>query len=137
MPAALNASVKVMPERLPLSGRKILVVEDKYLVADYLQRLLTQAGATVVGPVPTCSRAPSLGSEDVHLDAAVLDAHLGDHTSADLARKLRERHVPFVVVSGYDPDVLPPEMKGAPFLAKPIVGSDLIKAITRLLVQAA
>jgi hypothetical protein len=34
--------------------------------------------------------------------------------------------VPFVVMSGYSRDTLPPELKKAPFVAKPMSESELI-----------
>lgn len=33
-----------------LAGRKVLVVEDEYLIADDLAEMLKEAGANVVGP---------------------------------------------------------------------------------------
>ena len=41
-----------MPHKLhEFDGKRILVVEDEYLIADDLRRELTEHGATVVGPV--------------------------------------------------------------------------------------
>ena len=39
-----------------LQGAKVLIVEDEYLIADDLARMLSQAGAILVGPVGTVSR---------------------------------------------------------------------------------
>ncbi len=125
------------PERLPLWGRKILVVEDNYLVADYVRRLLVDAGATVIGPVPTESRSLAMTADGVDLDAGILDVRLGEQTSVNVARRLSERGVPFVVVSGYGSEALPPELKNAPYLAKPIKSADLVPMIVRLFRSAA
>ena len=35
-----------------LTGRRILVVEDEYFIADDIARALTSLGAEVVGPAP-------------------------------------------------------------------------------------
>ena len=36
-----------------LTGRRVLVVEDEYFLADDLSRALAQLGADVLGPVAT------------------------------------------------------------------------------------
>ena len=42
---------------MPLNGRKIMVVEDEYLVADDLAALLREAHAEVIGPVASLAAA--------------------------------------------------------------------------------
>ncbi|MBV9461770.1 MAG: response regulator, partial [Bradyrhizobium sp.] len=34
----------------PLSGRRVLVIEDEYFLADDIMRALTALGARVIGP---------------------------------------------------------------------------------------
>ncbi|WP_345822590.1 hypothetical protein ABC766_15095 [Methylobacterium fujisawaense] len=65
----------------PLSHRRILVVEDEYLIAMDVKRWLMAAGATVVGPVPSVERALGL-IEEGYIDAAVLDINLGERFQA-------------------------------------------------------
>ena len=60
-----------------LQGRRILVVEDDYLVAQSLCALLEEAGATIVGPFGWADEA--LKFVEAHRDAfdsAVLDVDL-------------------------------------------------------------
>ncbi|WP_170267928.1 hypothetical protein [Methylobacterium oxalidis] len=40
-----------------LAGRRVLVVEDQYLLACDMAQALGAEGAEVIGPVPTCSAA--------------------------------------------------------------------------------
>ena len=40
-----------------LSGRRVLFVEDEYFLADALDAALREAGATVLGPVPSVEAA--------------------------------------------------------------------------------
>ncbi len=123
--------------RLPLAGRRVLVVEDQFLVADYVQQLLEEAGAIVVGPVASEERAlPLIGHGDP-LDAAILDVRLGSGTSAKVANALARPLVPFIVVTGYGRDGLPPELRNAPYLTKPIHSSDLVLVATGLFDRAA
>jgi CheY-like chemotaxis protein len=43
----------------PLNGRRILLVEDEYMIAEIMEEWLHQAGGEVVGPV--AQRGASLG----------------------------------------------------------------------------
>jgi hypothetical protein len=57
------------PSVMPDPHRRILVVEDEYILADDLQHELEKLGVLVIGPVPTVTMALRL------LDAtSVLDA---------------------------------------------------------------
>ena len=59
-----------------LTGRKILVVEDDYFLANDTAAALRGAGAVVLGPCPTEERAHDL-LEDEMPTHAVLDLNLG------------------------------------------------------------
>jgi hypothetical protein len=45
----LNVSI-VLHEHAPLMGRRILVVEDEYFLADDIRRALQSLGAEIAGP---------------------------------------------------------------------------------------
>lgn len=93
-------------EATTLSGRRVLVVEDEYYLADDLARALRARGADVVGPVPSLERALAAASSE-SIDFAVLDLNLkGDH-GFPVADALAERNVPFVFATGYDDTVIP------------------------------
>lgn len=83
-----------------MSGLRILVVEDEFLVADHLSMTLEDLGYEVVGPVPTVAEALA-AIENEALDGALLDANLDGEGSTPVAEKLRAQAVPFVVCTGY------------------------------------
>lgn len=100
-----------------LSGRRILVVEDEALLALYLEDMLADLGADVVGP--SCTLAAGLAlAEAEALDAAVLDVNLGGARSFPVADRLRARGVPYVFATGYAREVTGDD-HGAPVVAKP------------------
>ncbi|HYD07971.1 MAG TPA: hypothetical protein VEC60_19710, partial [Reyranella sp.] len=66
------------------------------------------------------------------VDAVILDGKLVDGSGAELVGYLKQRRIPYVVVSGYDKESLPRGLKGAPFIAKPISVPLLMEAIERL-----
>src|SRR5262245_56255086 len=89
---------------LPLAGKRVLVVEDEPLIAmDYASHL-TEAGAQVIGTFASVRDAmrflKSPASASI-LDAAVVDFVLAYRNSEPLQVALKQRHIPFVVVSAY------------------------------------
>ena len=59
-----------------LAGKRVLVVEDEYYIADDMRRMLSAAGATVVGPCASLSKAEAAVDEG-DFDCAVIDLNLG------------------------------------------------------------
>ena len=103
-----------------LKDRRVLVVEDEYMMADDLRRDLEKFGAHVVGPVARVSDALSLlGSEDT-LDGVILDVNLGGEKVFPVADALRARGIRFVFSTGYDEWALPDAYKDVPRCEKPI-----------------
>jgi CheY-like chemotaxis protein len=90
----------------PLRDRRILVVEDEYLIAMSLQDALENAGSVVVGPVPSVNKAIKTIELDPHIDAAVVDVNLGGVLAYPVADMLIARKIPFVFTSGYEDNVL-------------------------------
>lgn len=111
--------------RLPLGGKTILVVEDDVLVGHDLRAFLEGAGAAVVGPVGSVGEACSIAREQ-GLQGAVLDVRMFNETASPVAVELTKRSIPFIVVSGYAPDEIPPAMRDAAYLAKPVPRLELI-----------
>jgi PAS domain S-box-containing protein len=98
---------------------RVLLVEDEALVAMMIQETLAEFGYQVIGPLTTASEALAAARES-HFDAAVLDINLGDGLVYTVAEILGVRGVPFVFVTGYDPDSVDPRFSEVPILQKPI-----------------
>lgn len=125
-------AMKSMSER-PLSGRRILAVEDEYFLADELDRELKAAGAVVLGPVPSVAAALEALASDRTPDAAVLDVNLGGQMAHPVADALLARNVPFVFMTGYDLATLPERFAGVPRLEKPIDTRVILSELGRLI----
>jgi CheY-like chemotaxis protein len=89
-----------------LRDRRILVVEDEYLIAMSLQDALESAGSVVVGPVPSVDKAIRTIELAPQIDAAVVDVNLGGVLAYPVADMLIARNIPFVFTSGYEDNVL-------------------------------
>jgi two-component SAPR family response regulator len=113
-----------MAEKRILTGAKILLVEDEYLVAVELKTILSDIGAEIVGPVSRLQPARELARSQA-LDGAVLDVKLDGDTSFPLAEDLLARGVPILFTTGFDKSAIPERFRAAPCLAKPVNGAAL------------
>ena len=91
-----------------LDGRKILVVEDDYLVAIALAEMLKAAGANVIGPLSEMQEALSFVEKGNDVDAAILDVDLHGQKSYPVAQALAARRIRFVFATGYGDEALDP-----------------------------
>jgi CheY-like chemotaxis protein len=89
-----------------LRDRRILVVEDEYLMAVTLSGHLESVGSIVLGPVPSVEKAIKTIASHPHIDAAIVDINLGGVMAYPVADALLARNVPLVFTSGYEDDVL-------------------------------
>ncbi|MGN6551518.1 MAG: PAS domain S-box protein [Pararhizobium sp.] len=115
-----------------LTGRTVLVVEDDYYMAADTVAALRGAGAEVLGPCPGEEATRDL-LETEHPTHAVLDLNLGGGgPKFEIARLLRAKGIPFVFITGYDPDVIPPELVDVPRLQKPLPFRAIVEAVSLL-----
>jgi CheY-like chemotaxis protein len=86
-----------------LTGKRVMVVEDEPLIAMDYATQLAKAGARVIGSYATVREALDLvrGPGSKAIDAAVVDFVLADRNSEPLQVALKQRGIPFVVVSAY------------------------------------
>jgi DNA-binding response OmpR family regulator len=82
-------------------GRLVLVVEDEFILAMEIERLLTEHGWQVLGPAATVRQALGLLAGRAP-QIAILDVNLRGEMVTPVAEELRARGVPFVLSSAYD-----------------------------------
>lgn len=116
-----------------LRGRRILIVEDEYLLANDLHDVIREAGAEVLGPVPSVAAALALIAAEAVIDAAVLDVNLRGEMVFAVADALVARGVPFTFATGYDHWALPDRFADAPRVEKPLKGRQIRAALEPLL----
>jgi DNA-binding LytR/AlgR family response regulator len=111
-----------------LAGKRVLVVEDEFLLADELVRELQAAGAVIVGPAPTVGVGLGL-AESGHPDLAVLDINLRGQMVYPLADALAEADVPFIFATGYDAVAIPLAYAHVPRCEKPVSQGKIVGAL--------
>src|SRR5262245_45011396 len=110
------------------AGRRILIVEDEYFLADETRRTLTGLNAHVVGPAASVMKAMEL-IEGERIDAAILDVYLDGEFVFPVAEKLEELGIPYVFATGYDPSVISERFQGFTLSEKPIDLNEIAKAL--------
>jgi len=113
-----------------MAGKRVLVVEDEFLIALDIAGALEQGGLEVIGPL-ACVRDALSALEREHVDGALLDANLGGEPVGKVADALFARRVPFAFVSGYGREQLPQQHRGVPLIGKPFTGEALLGVVAR------
>ena len=121
-----------MPESL-LKGRRILIVEDEYFLADELQIMLEDEGAETLGPVASVEAGLRILSAGQVPDAASLDINLCGGTVYPLADALIARGVPFVFTTWNNQAAIPAAYAHIRRLEKPVEPEMVLKELAILL----
>jgi CheY-like chemotaxis protein len=118
-----------------LRDRRILVVEDEYLIATTLTDQLEGVGSIVVGPVPSVEKAIKAIESTPEIDAAILDLNLGGAMAYPVADALLARKIPFIFTSGYEDGALReryPQIRHCP---KPYLFLEMERALASALLS--
>ena len=106
-----------MPDNI-FGGRRILVVEDDWLIVADLVQELEASGAHVIGPIPTLDLARRKLDAMPDMAGAILDVNLQGQMVFPLADELERRHIPFVFATAYDADGFPEPYRKVPLVKK-------------------
>jgi AmiR/NasT family two-component response regulator len=117
-----------------MGSKRVLVIEDEFLVALEIQSVLTEAGFQVVGPAATIVDALRHISQ-TNFDAALVDANLSGYSIEGVTTALANRGTPFVLLTGYSRKSLPPQLANAPLIEKPFDSRTVIDTVQRLCLQ--
>lgn len=113
-----------------LQGCRVLVVDDELLVAMMVEDTLADEGCEVVGPYARLSEAMVAARQEC-LDGAVLDVNLGGEKIYPLAELLQARGIPFLLVTGYGRDAVPPEHPEWRVCTKPFPPRQLVEMVSQ------
>ncbi len=114
-------------------AKRILVVEDDYMMADDLAADLISLGLEVVGPAPSIETAMQLLQDSEKIDGAILDINLNGAMVFPLADELDRLSLPFFFGTGYDLDIVPARHALKQFIRKPFDMREIVSALRSIL----
>lgn len=112
-----------------MSGKRILVVEDEYFLAQELESELEDLGVEVLGPVATVDHALALIHDGAGIDAAILDINLQGEMVFPVADLLLREEIPFVFATGYEAQIVPERYPGFVLCRKPAKLNEIAQAL--------
>jgi len=112
--------------------RRVLVVEDEYLIRMLLEDMLADLGYAVAAAVGTIAEA-SGHAETGEFDVAILDVNLDGQPIYPIADILAKRGLPFLFVTGYGERSLNEPYRDRPALQKPFQPEQLQNTLASLL----
>lgn len=112
----------------PPGDRRVLLVEDEYLIAEATARALEDVGVRVIGPTASVEDALAL-LDGEPVDGAILDVNLVGEKVFPVADTLLARGIPFLFATGYGASDLPPRWRDVPRFEKPVDARALARAL--------
>ncbi len=98
----------------------VLILEDDFFISMEMADIVVRHLSAIPIVVTRAHDALKVIANDAREIAfALLDIEVIDGHSYPVAKKLNEMNIPFVFVSGTEPDRLPPDLQDAPFIPKP------------------
>lgn len=125
----MNSAADSAPKQ---PGRRILVVEDEFLIRMLLEDMLTDLGYELAGVAGRLDEALQL-AKTTDFDLAILDVNLDGHDVYPVADLIAGRGLPFIFVTGYGGRGLPDAYRDRPTLQKPFQLGELRKMLAELL----
>lgn len=116
----------------PLSGCRLLIVEDNFILAASVAQVLEDAGAIVVGPFATMIDALEYLTDLTPIDGAILDIGLEEQESYPLADALQTTRIPFMFLTGVEKRHLPERFANSPHLGKPFSNDKLVQMLVKI-----
>jgi DNA-binding response OmpR family regulator len=121
---------------IDLTGARVLIVEDEFMIADYVRELVLEAGASEVLVAVNVAQASAYLSGQVPIDIALVDINLGPESGYPVALKLKKAGIPFAFASGYGRDRPGADgFDGVPSISKPYTSDMVLPVLAGLLMR--
>ncbi|RFB89895.1 two-component system sensor histidine kinase/response regulator [Rhizobium leguminosarum bv. trifolii] len=130
-PVGSSERKTIAGDHQPLSGLKVLLVENNLIIAMDGEDILRRMGADVATAPSVAEAMQILAGHS--FDLALLDVNLGDETSFGIADRLAAEGVPFVFATGYGEGIAQANSHSdAPVLQKPYTMEGVTDTLARL-----
>jgi DNA-binding response OmpR family regulator len=116
-----------------LTGSKILVVEDNYLLAQVICDFVAECGFEPIGPASGLDTG-LVYAREASLEGAILDINLDGRFCFPICHVLVQRGIPFCFLTGYSHlSMIPQQFRGAPLVSKPFEPDEMRNVIEAML----
>jgi CheY-like chemotaxis protein len=110
---------------MALNGKRVLIVEDDYLIAIDLASEIARAGGKPIALANNVDEALDIIASS-ELDGAIVDVNLMGECSFQVADALADRHIPFAFATAMSCDHAPVHHANAPWLEKPFAPGTVV-----------
>lgn len=136
-----QALIHVNTMSIPSSIRRVLVLEDNFIIAMEAEDILLALDVDEVLMASSVKEARSfvdrIGLDGHRVDFALLDVSLGTETSFAFAQDLQARGIPFGFASGYgESAAFPGTLASVPRIAKPFDKQSISRLLTTATAQS-
>lgn len=118
-----------------LSGERLLIVEEEFLIALDIQRVLEDANAQSAVFCRNFSEVEALADRISEFDLAIVNPPQPNSAGIAMAERLLAAGVALVVCSAYRGELKDPVLATAEFVGKPFSDDDLLAACRRALAR--
>ncbi|MBA8878070.1 response regulator [Phyllobacterium myrsinacearum] len=116
---------------MELTGKRVLVLEDEFLIGMELERIANDCGAKSVHVVSTVAELLFWIDSQQPCDIAILEVQARGASSFEAARLLLQRGIPLVFATAYDQQRGGiPGFANVPVVLKPYGKSHILQAVT-------
>ena len=130
-PSASEASNVLAFERPAPAGSRVLIVEDEMLITLGLTDMVDALGASWVA-ASRVGTALALVASDT-FDAAIIDMKLAGEPADAVMDALSARDIPFIITTGYGPEVIAEKYRSVPMFTKPYMPEHVEAALLSVL----
>ncbi|MBZ9654404.1 hypothetical protein [Phyllobacterium lublinensis] len=119
---------------MDMTGLRLVVLEDEYLIGLELERIAMECGSKSVHLVTTIDELTALATGETELDIAILEVEAHGKSSLSVASLLLQRGVPVIFSTAYDQQRNGIEgFPDTPVVLKPYGKSQIVKAVESVL----
>lgn len=118
---------------MELAGKRVLVLEDDYLIGLELERIAVECGAKSVQILATVEELTDWVQSGASGDIAIIEVQARGASSLPAASLLRARGIPIVFTTAYEPERNGiAGFEGTPLVGKPYGKTQIVQAISLL-----
>jgi low affinity Fe/Cu permease len=114
-----------------VTARRVLVVEDEFLIAQMVKDMLAELECECVGPILTMEEGIAAAAS-VACEAAIINLVIQGQMAYPIVEELSTRGIPFCFASGAPPHGLEERWRSSPFIRKPYLIHELREFLLQL-----